>query len=357
MIALLWVQRRLEAWLSQHLFKVGWLVTKDLRSTTLIYYLIFLPGVVLHELTLWLTAGILNVRADRAFAWPEPQSMAELKLNFVRISGRASPLKLAVIHTMPLIVGVGIIYYIANAVLNVTGFISLMEDGTVSFDAALARLVNTPDFFLWLYLIFVIGFTMWPDVKMLKGWRIVGLIALGIVIFLYALGIGDTVLTNGLALPLNQGLNILSAAIGVLIVIQLLLTGLLGVIEAAIERITGDSATFQNGKLVAISRAERLKQEAEQRAKLEKQRKQEAERARASSSGVPSIYKLPLPIPGGPGKETLMMDGALVSKDNRALGEPDPPAAGRLGPTIISGTAVTRTPETPADSEAEAARE
>ncbi|MCS7069916.1 MAG: hypothetical protein NZM00_00300, partial [Anaerolinea sp.] len=248
-LALLWALRQLEAWLSQHLFKVGWLITKDLHTTTLLYYLFFLPGVILHELTLWLTAGILNVRAERAIAWPEPQAVAELKLNFVRVSHRASALKLAIIHTMPLIVGVVLIYGIANGVLNISGFISMMQGGSISFDAALSRLISTPDFFLWVYLIFVIGFTMWPDVKMLKGWRIIGLIALGVILFLYTLGIGDTVLANGLAVPLAQGLNILSAAVSVLIVIHLALTGVLGIVEALIERITGDSATFRNGKL------------------------------------------------------------------------------------------------------------
>ncbi|MGQ9908821.1 MAG: hypothetical protein ACUVS2_08305 [Candidatus Flexifilum sp.] len=339
-LALLWVQRRLESWLSQHLFKVGWLITKDLRTTTLLYYLFFLPGVILHELTLWLTAGILNVRAERAIAWPEAQAAAELKLNFVRVSQRASALKLALIHTMPSIVGIILIYAIANGVLNISGFITLMQGGSITFDAALSRLLSTPDFFLWVYLIFVIGFTMWPDVKMLKGWRIIGLAALGVLVFLYVLGIGDTVLANGLAIPLAQGLNILSAVLTVLIAIQLTLTGVLGILEAAIERITGDSATFRNGKLEAIRRADRLKREAEERARLAKQRQQQIQKARADQAGPPSIYRLPLPVPDGPGKETVLVDDVLVTKDNRTLSAPA--AQGRAGPAIITGTAVVQ---------------
>jgi hypothetical protein len=339
-LALLWVQRRLESWLSQHLFKVGWLITKDLRTTTLLYYLFFLPGVILHELTLWLTAGILNVRAERAIAWPEAQAAAELKLNFVRVSQRASALKLALIHTMPSIVGIILIYAIANGVLNISGFITLMQGGSITFDAALSRLLSTPDFFLWVYLIFVIGFTMWPDVKMLKGWRIIGLAALGVLAFLYILGIGDTVLANGLAIPLAQGLNILSAVLTVLIAIQLTLTGVLGILEAAIERITGDSATFRNGKLEAIRRADRLKREAEERARLAKQRQQQIQKARADQAGPPSIYRLPLPVPDGPGKETVLVDDVLVTKDNRTLSAPA--AQGRAGPAIITGTAVVQ---------------
>jgi hypothetical protein len=62
----------------QHIFKVGWLVTKKLRTTTTLYYTIFLPGVFLHEIVLWFIAGILNVRAERAIAWPEQQAIGEL---------------------------------------------------------------------------------------------------------------------------------------------------------------------------------------------------------------------------------------------------------------------------------------
>lgn len=338
-LALLWVQRRMEDWLQQHIFKVGWLVTKDLRTTTLVYYLIFLPGVVLHEVTLWLTAGLLNVRADRAIAWPEAQSAAELKLTFVKVAKNAPALKLAVIHTAPLAVGVGFIYVIANNILNVDSFIALVQSGALPLDFAIGQLIGAPDFFLWLYLIFTLGSTMWPDVKMLKGWRIVIIIAIIVVAALYLLGIGDAVLANGLAAPLARAINILSLAVGVVIAIHGFFTAVLGLIEAGIERVTGDSATFQNGKLVAITRAERLKQEAEARTKLEKQRQQQTERAasRGVLAGPPSIYRLPLPIPGGPGKETTLLDGVLVAKDNTPL-----PDDARAGVGIITGTVVTK---------------
>ncbi len=78
--------RRLERWLHQHIFKVGWLLTKNLQTTTILYYTFFLPGVVLHEFIYWLFAGFINVRAERAIAWPEAQAIAELRLNFIRLA-------------------------------------------------------------------------------------------------------------------------------------------------------------------------------------------------------------------------------------------------------------------------------
>ena len=73
---MLWLVRRLQKWLHQQLFKVGWLVSKRLSRTTVIYYLIFFPGIVLYELTVWFSATLFNVRADIAFKIPEEQSAA-----------------------------------------------------------------------------------------------------------------------------------------------------------------------------------------------------------------------------------------------------------------------------------------
>src|SRR5215475_7197184 len=65
--------RRLEVWLHQHIFKVGWLVTNKYQTTTILYYAFFLPGILLNQLTIWTIAGFLNVRAAHSIAWPEKQ--------------------------------------------------------------------------------------------------------------------------------------------------------------------------------------------------------------------------------------------------------------------------------------------
>lgn len=330
--ALLVVMRRLERWLHQHIFKVGWLLTRNLETTTILYYLIFLPGVFAYEFVLWLVAGIFNVRAERAIAWPEAQAVAELRLNFIRLSKTAGSLKTAIISISPLISGVLIIGYIANNVLDVSGFVQAMGDGNLeNLGAALAILTSTPDFWLWVYLIFVIGNTMWPDFKALRGWKPIVTAVVVVVVLLYMVGLGEALISRTLMVPILQGINILSGALGVLIVTNLFFTAVLGAVESLIERITGDSATFQNGKLVAMRRAEVLQMRQQQR---EREAKQAAAAKTQRAVGLPSIYSFPLPIPGGPGKEP---EPIIVRKEEA----PALPTAntGRAGPAMITGTA------------------
>lgn len=330
--------RRLERWLHQHIFKVGWLVTKDLRTTTILYYLLFLPGVVVHEVTLWLVAGMLNVRAERAIGWPETQAMAELRLNFVKLAKNAGGLKTAIIGISPLILGISLIYLIAVTIMDVPTFLSTLRDGGLEMlGLAVRQVTSTPDFFLWVYLIFAIGNTMMPDPKNLRSWRLVLIVSAVVLVVLYAVGIGEALLTNGLAEPISGSLNTLSITFATIIAIGILVTVLLGTFEAVYERITGDSATFQNGKLIALRRDEvvRQKKEAQARAARASER-DKAAAGKRTGTGAPSIYSLALPIPGAPSR-----DGEPVVEPQRVVSATEPlaEADSRAGASLISGKA------------------
>ncbi len=338
--------RRLERWLHQHIFKVGWLLTKNLQTTTILYYTFFLPGVVLHEFVYWLFAGFINVRAERAIAWPEAQAIAELRLNFIRLARNTGRIRTALISIAPLIGGLAVIWLITNNVLDLNAIIATLRGGSVAdIGAALTLLISTPDIWLWVYLIFAIASTMIPDRESLKGWRPI-LIGAGILIaVLYLLGVAQEVFLDTLATPITEGLNRLALTFAVVIAIDLLITGVLGTIEAIIERITGDSATFQNGKLVAMTREEVQRQREQQRTKQERQRQQAQVR---TAAGPPSIYKLPLPIPEAPGRD--LAESVVVSREPQSAlvsGLPTPAQSPlrRNAPTMIPGVAVVKSDE------------
>jgi hypothetical protein len=335
--------RWLERWLHQHLFKVGWLVTKNLHTTTILYYTFFLPGVALNQFVYWFVAGILNVRAERAIAWPEAQAIGELRLNFIRLARGTGRLKLAVISTAPFVAGLIAIWFITNNVLNVQGFLNIMHTGTVDdVSRALSVLTSTPDFWLWIYIAFTISNTMMPDFGDLKGWWLVLGIIAAVIAALFLIGAGDEILIGRMYTPMSEGLSILAGTFAVIIAIDSFVLGVLGASESIIERITGDSATFQNGKMITMRREEILKLREQERAK---QARQQARRA-AAPAGPPSVYKLSLPIPEAPGREEV-----LVRRDEGAglpAGATAPtPAEGRAGPAMISGQVISK-PESPA---------
>jgi hypothetical protein len=337
-IGLLVAMRRLEGWLHQHIFKVGWLLTKNLHTTTILYYTFFLPGVFFHEFVLWLVAGVLNVRAERAIAWPEAQAIAELRLNFIKLARNTSAFKLAVINIAPLIAGLALITFVLTNVFDISGIQLLLESGSLDdVGTAVGRLTATPDFYLWFYLIFSVANTMMPEWDKLKGWR-PALIALGVGMgALIALGVGDELLAQAWAGPISTALALLSASFAAIIGVNLVMTAALGAIESTIERITGDSATFQNGKLIAMRRADIIKQREQQRLKEQKQLEAAKAQKGGQMGGAPSIYKLPLPIPGAPGKETTE---ALPRPASTAA---PLPADDRAGPAMITGTATPKT--------------
>ena len=256
-------------------------------------------------------AGILNVRADRAIQWPEKQEIGNLKLNFIKLSPKANPLKKAVIAATPLITGLLAIWIIAVNIFQLEAVMAIAATGSLQDIAnALTVLTSTPDFWLWFYISFTIANTMFPTIpKDMKGWWQIGGAIVVILIALLILGIGQNLLSD-LTLSLGQILNSLSLILILTITINIIMVILLGAIESIIERITGHSATFQKGKIITMTREEVLK------LKQEQQEKRLATRAtprRKTGVAIPaSIYMLEFPIPGPPGQEPITKGVAAV---------------------------------------------
>lgn len=346
--------RRLENWLHQHIFKVGWLTTKDFHTTTILYYTFLLPGVVLYEVVFWLMAGLFNVRAERAIQWPQPQEIGRLELNFVRLAKNAHPLRVAAISISPLIVGILAVWYIANNIFNLPQVLTIMSDGTLrGVSEGLRTLTAAPDFWLWFYIAFTISNTMFPnDLKMLRGWRIVGLVGGVIVGVLLFLGVGNAVITNFISGPLVTILNVLSGTLTFIILMNIFVVLLLSIVENTIERITGDSADFRNGKMVIMTREERLAQQMKEleRERQQRERRKESQRARVPV-GPPSIYNFPLPIPADPTlTEITPVQQILLDKPAKPANIPQERES-RAGAAVISPPDGSLLPASPANAD------
>lgn len=329
----------------QHIFKVGWLITKSFQTTTILYYTFFLPGVFLHELSYWLAAGILNVHAKGSIQWPEPQEIAELDLSFVEISRNITPVKLALITLAPIAAGLFSVWFIANNILNFSAFFNTLSTGELTDVATAFRgLASAPDFWLWIYLLFTISNTMIPKLSNLRGLRVI-LIAMGVaVVFLFIIGAGNQVIFGTLAEPVSQALGVLTGTFAIIILINLFFVVVLGTIEAIIERITGDSATFRRGKLVAMTRQELIEQRRRQ-SRREARALQSRNESRTARSL--SIYSRELLVPGPPGTEPVTQSSTVIveTPETPALPRRDD----RAGPELITGS-TTGTASTPVRS-------
>lgn len=325
--------RQMERWLHQHIFKVGWLITKNYQTTTVLYYTFFLPGVVLHELVYWLAAGVLNLRADRAITFPEKQEIGELRLNFIRLSKKATPLQTAIISLAPPLVGLLVIWWIASNIFDFQAVLATMSSGELDAVAAgLRQLVAVQDFSLWFYFAFTISNTMMPMRGALQGLRpVLSALGIGAVVLLIA-GLADDI---GAAVidPLTEGLNGLSTILLVIILVDVVGIAVLALIENSIEWVTGDSVTFKNGKMVGIRRSELLEQRKAEREKALRQQKA-ARQPAALPAGPPTVYRMALPVPAYGGIAISQLPQAIVEHDApEALPERSP----RDAPSVIPG--------------------
>ncbi|HRF94239.1 MAG TPA: hypothetical protein PLZ51_03550, partial [Aggregatilineales bacterium] len=318
-MALFYGLRQIERWLHQHIFKVGWLVLKDFQRTTLLYYTFFLPGVIINQLVYWLMAGVLDVRAERAIRLPEKQEIGELKLNFIKLSKKASPARVSIITITPFLAGLFFILFAMNNIFQVNVAFADFDGTLDSVLRAIGRITSAPDFWLWAYLLFTVANTMMPDFKQIRGLRIIFTILGVVMLVLFIIGVGDEIASAAITGPILTILNTLSGAFAFVIILDIVAVGVLALIENSIEYLTGDSATFKNGKMIAMTREQVIASRNQERQK--KMQSLKEPKQLSPLVGAPSIYKLPFPIPGAPGVEPI------TSVPSAILSAPPPPPA------------------------------
>ena len=167
------------------------LITRNLQELSLrwvgdsdvalvVYFVIVLPGVVVHELSHWTMAKILRVRVGKLSIGPSRKGRSRrVTLGSVRV-GAVDPLRASLIGLAPLLGGTAIILAIGILVLDVGNLAQTMVDsGLEGILTALERGVQVADFWLWLYIIFSVSNAMLPSESDMAAVRPV-LIFLGI---------------------------------------------------------------------------------------------------------------------------------------------------------------------------------
>lgn len=318
--ALFLLFRQIERWLHQHIFKVGWLLSDSFSITTILYYIVFLPGIVLHEAALWLAALTMRARAQGSIAFPAAQDIGELRLNFVRLADDTGRLKRYVIGLCPLAAGLAALWAIAAHIFRWDEL--LTQAGAGSLDglaAALDSFLGTADVWLWFYLAFVIANTMFPQLKRESRRRekLLALVAAPPLAYgVWRLGLS---VNPGLAAAIEGLMSGLLVIIAQICLVNLAMLLMLGAVEALVERLSKRSASFRDGKMITMT-ADQAR--ANQAAQPDQPRP-------AKSRSMPrlrSIYDLRLPIPGPPGDEPVSRSAAaILDIDQPAPAEPPEP--------------------------------
>jgi len=206
--------------------------------TQVIFALIFLPGVFLHELSHFLMAKLLGVQTGKFSLIPQAQPNGKLRLGYVEtVSGGF--IRDALIGVAPLVTGCLFVAFAAIyqlRLLPLWDFIRLAEWG--GFWSGLMAVLKVPDFWLWFYLTFTIGSTMMPSASDRNAWLPFGLLAGGLVGVAILAGAGPWMLEN-LAPSFNSFLRALALIFGLSGVLHIILILPFLLFHRILTRLTG----------------------------------------------------------------------------------------------------------------------
>lgn len=219
-----------ERWLRQHLFGLGLILSGSLQVAEFIYFLVLLPGVVIHELSHWLAAWLLGVPTGHVSVWPARQRDGSLRLGYVE-TGNAGPLREALIGVAPLFSGALLVLLIGERALGVANLgMALVAGDLASVLRGLAGALQAPDVWLWLYLIFALANAMLPSPSDRRAWPLAVLAGSGAAgaLALAGLAAGLAELVAAALRSLAAAFTFAIAADGVVVVVVWLAEAVLG---------------------------------------------------------------------------------------------------------------------------------
>jgi hypothetical protein len=230
-----------QRWIHRHLQGIAFLATGRKSWAIILYAIILFPGVLLHELSHWLMAGILGVKTGAFSVLPKLKPDGSIQLGYVEYykSQRLGPIRESLVGSAPLISGTAVVLLLAFRIFNVTTFGEALQTGDAAIlIEAVNMLFATGDFLLWLYLLFAISNAMMPSASDRRAWPAFIFIMIITALVLYILGLQELLLL-GLAGPVATVFGYLALAFSLIIGVNLFAIFILYFVEWILSRIKG----------------------------------------------------------------------------------------------------------------------
>jgi hypothetical protein len=232
-ILLAWLVRLVHVGL-QELFL---LLTGDASIAVYLFQILMLPGVVLHELSHYLTAKLLGVRV-RSISLKPNVSNGKVQMGAVSMN-RPDFVRGVLIGIAPLLSGTAAILLIGYHVFDVNAVIEAAQNGGITGVAAAVRSVfEVNDAWIWLYLLFVFGNAMLPSESDRESvWPMLAL--LGIILTVAALaGFGPEVF-SGLSKALQASLSVIVVAFSITLFVDAIFAIIIWLLRGVVAYVSG----------------------------------------------------------------------------------------------------------------------
>jgi hypothetical protein len=229
-------------WLETHIQGVSYLVTGHPTVATWVFFIIFLPGTLVHELSHWAVARLLGVSTGRITIWPQAKGSGTVWLGTILV-GRADPIRSSLIGLAPLIVGSGLSILLGTHLqLNQLGAALSHGQWKLAW-ASLVQAIALPDFWLWLYLLFSVANRMLPSPADRHAWTPVLIFLALVSIVLIAAGWLPR-LDPQTATSIRDVIGQLLNAFTLIVAVNLLVSALVVVAEALVGLLRGQRVSY-----------------------------------------------------------------------------------------------------------------
>lgn len=226
----------LNRWINQHLQGVGLLLTGSEEASLYFYFVVLLPGVIIHELSHWLAAKALGMRTGRVRLWPAPKGKRHFTLGSVEVS-RADVFRDSLVGLAPLVVGCAILLAVSHFAFDVKA-LSLRWGDPATWVAWVKSWAGRKDFWLWLYLVFCVSNAMLPSAKDREPWTPV-LIFLAVAGALFYAAGWNPRIPPQIAKTARVWTSTLAWSLGFAVAVNVLWALGIAVVEKSVELITG----------------------------------------------------------------------------------------------------------------------
>jgi hypothetical protein len=220
-------------WITRQVQLLGLHLTDDERAAQMTYYLLMLPGILLHELSHLLVAKLVGLKVGELSLGPRAHNQTSIELGSVTVS-RGDVFRESLVGLAPFLSGTAVLVLIGTAVFDVQalGYAGAAE-GIGGLLRTLPEIWRVPDFWIWAYIIFVVSNAMMPSPSDRQPWLLAGIylaLALGGVYLL----IGLPVLPAGVAKWATGVLQVLTLSFLFTLMLDLAAAAAMWIAEALI---------------------------------------------------------------------------------------------------------------------------
>jgi hypothetical protein len=210
------------------------LLTRSSDAGMLTYFLLFLPGIILHEGSHWITAWLLRLKPSKFRVWPQRRGKYLVLGSVTTRSGGIW--RDSIVGAAPLLVGIPVAGWIGWNMLATSALSNALLDGRLldvvgAFVGALTR----PDGPFWAYLLFAIANSMMPSRSDREPLKPVLLYLAFFSLVYVVVGLPLDPFTE-LVAWLVPALQVVVGALAFVILVDLILLGVLWLVERPLRR-------------------------------------------------------------------------------------------------------------------------